>query len=103
MESSVKEYKIGPDESGVYEFELLRGENLKGVISSSSPIDIYLIDNNNFNNWMNGKPFDFECSNKSVFEMKIDYLAPRNGTWYVLTENNGRKKAKVEITLNISN
>ena len=98
----MKKHQLNPSESCCYEFELIPGENLKGMISSSSHIDIYLVTNTSFSKWMMDETFDHECCNKSVIEAKIEYLAPREGTWYLLIENNGRKTAKVDVMLRVS-
>ena len=99
----MKKRSVSPAECCIYEFELIKDESLNGVISSTSSIDVYLVDSANFSKWMISNTFDFECCNESVLVAKIDYLAPREGTWYLLIENNGKEKAKVEVRLDVSN
>ena len=92
--------RVSPHAYGYYyEFELSRGEHLKGEISSDSPIDIYFVDNANFKKWDKNRTFDNEYCNESVLETMIDYVAPRKGTWYLIMENNGRKSAIVKVCL----
>lgn len=91
--------RVSPQNACYYEFELKRGETLKGEISSDSAIDIYFVDKSNFKKWDKDKTFDSEDCNESVLETKIDYEVPKRGTWYVLIENNGRKSAKVKVCL----
>lgn len=95
--------RVSPKDALYYEFELKRGENLKGEISSDSHIDIYFVDNTNFKKWDKDRTFDFEYCNESVLETKIDYEVPKRGTWYLLMENNGRKTAIVKTLLYLSN
>ena len=91
--------RISPHDSYYYEFELKRGENLRGEISSDSAIDIFFVDKTNFKKWDKDKTFYYENCNESVLETKIDYVVPKKGTWYVLIENNGRESAIVKVCL----
>ena len=84
--------RVSPNNAYYYEFELKRGENLKGEISSDNHIDIYFVDNSNFKKWDKDRTFYYEDCNESVLETKIDYLVPKKGTWYLLMENNGKKQ-----------
>lgn len=90
---------VSPKRGYSYEFELTRGDHLKGEISSDEPIDIYFVDNVNFRKWEKDRTFYYESSNESILETKIDYEVPRKGTWYLLIENNGRESAIVEVRL----
>ena len=40
--------RVSPKDAYYHEFELKRGENLKGEISSDVPIDIYFVNNTSF-------------------------------------------------------
>lgn len=90
---------VSPSEGYSYEFEFMKGEHLKGEISSTSRIDIYFVDEFNFDKWNRDKSFDSEDSNEGILETNIDYLAPTKGTWYLIIENNGRKSATVKVRL----
>lgn len=92
---------VSPNELGYYyEFELVKDDHLKGEIGSTEPIDIYFVDSINFDKWDRGLvSWDSEDCNEAVLETKIDYLAPKKGTWYLLIENNGRKTARVRVHL----
>ena len=102
MKSSTKKQRVCPCESCIYEFELIEGENLKGVISSSSHIDIYFVDNTNFSAWLTGKTFDHECCHESVFGAEITFPVQEEGSWYLLIENNGKKPATIEVIIDVS-
>ena len=91
--------RVSPTDEFFYELELTRGDNLKGIISSSSHINIYIVNEANFKKWEKDKKFTCEYCSESVFETKIDYVVPRKGTWYLLIENKGRKTAKVKVLL----
>ena len=91
--------RVSPKDAYYYEFELKRGEHLKGEISSDNHIDIYFVNNTNFKKWSKDRTFYSEDCNESVLETKIDYVVPRKGTWYLLIENNGRKTAIVKVRL----
>jgi hypothetical protein len=92
--------EVSPTDSYYYEFELSKKDHLKGEISSTSRIDIYFLDEFNFNKWSRGrKYFEPEDSNEGVLETNIDYEVPKRGKWYVIIENNGRKSATVKVRL----
>jgi hypothetical protein len=91
---------VKPSKGYSYEFEFTKkGDHLKGEISSTSSIDIYFVDEFNFDKWNRNKSFDYEDSNEGILETKIDYLIPAKGIWYVIIENNGRKSATVKVHL----
>ena len=94
--------RVSPQYVYYYEFELKRGEVLKGEISSDNHIDIYFVNSTNFKKWDKKRTFDFEYCNESVLKTKIDYEVPRRGTWFLLMENNGRKTAIVKVCLYLS-
>ena len=98
----MKSERLGPSETCCFEFELIMGEKLKGDILSNSQIDIYLVTNDGFSKWMNDEVFDHECCHESITRTTINYQAPREGTWYLLVENNGKKTAEVEVILEVS-
>jgi len=91
--------RVSPKQDVYYDSQLVRGDNLKGKISSSSHIDILIVNQTNFKKWEKDKTFYYEYYTESVFETTIDYVVPRKGMWYVLIENNGRKTAKVKVLL----
>jgi hypothetical protein len=90
---------VGPSKGYSYEFEFMKGEHLKGEISSTSPIDIHFVDEFDFDKWNRDKSFDSERSSVEILETNIDYLAPAKGTWYLIIENKGRKSATVKVQL----
>ena len=95
--------RVSPDYGLYYDYELKRGEHLKGEISSDVSVDIYFLDNKNFRKWDNDKTFDYEDCTVSIYETQIDFVAPKKGTWYLLIENSGKKSAKVKVRLYVSN
>ena len=92
---------VSPNESYFYEFELLRNDRVKGDISSTTRLDIYFLDEVNFDKWDRDRSFYPENCNEGILETSIDYEAPRKGTWYVVIENNGRKSGTVKISLSV--
>ena len=90
---------VSPSHGYSYEFEFMKRDHLKGEISSTSRIDIYFVDEYNFDKWDRGRSFDYEDCNEGILETNIDYLAPAKGTWYVIIENKGRKSATVKVQL----
>jgi hypothetical protein len=91
---------VAPSDSYYYEFDLSRGDHIKGEITSTSAIDVLFVDELSFDKWNRGrKYFEPENENNSVLETNIDYIAPKEGKWYILIENNGRKSATVKVHL----
>ena len=102
MKSSSKKQSLSSDESCVYEFELIKGETLNGLVLSSNQIDVYLIDNNNFFAWSMDENFDHVYFNGCDSKAKIKFLAQKEGTWYLIIENNGKQKLDINIKLDIA-
>jgi hypothetical protein len=92
---------VAPSEGYSYQFEgLVKGDHVRGEIASTSPIDVFFMDEFNFDKWDRGRRyFEPEDSNNSVLETTIDYATPRKGKWYVIIENKGRKSATVKVHL----
>lgn len=90
---------VSPTDGYSYELELTRGDHLRGEIVSDCPIDIYFVDEENFDKWNKNRNFDYENCNEGVLEANIDYIVPIKGTWYLIIENNRRKSATVKVRL----
>jgi hypothetical protein len=91
---------VAPSDGYSYEFDLMKGDHLRGEITSTSSIDVFFVDESSFDKWNRGRRyFEPENSNNSVLETDIDYVAPKKGKWYVLIENNGRKSTTVKVRL----
>ena len=88
-----------PNKGYYYEFELAKGDHLKGEISSTDCVNIYFVDEFNFDKWNREKSFEFEGAHEDVLETIIDFLTPKKGQWYLIIENNGRKRAEVKVRL----
>ena len=94
--------RLSPSEFCLYECELLEGETLEGLILSSRQVDIFFVDHSNFPAWMRDEAFDHVCCHKSVSNGTINFLAPNEGSWFLIIENNGKESASLEITVNVS-
>jgi biotin carboxyl carrier protein len=89
---------VAPSDGYSYEFDLTRGDHVRGEITSTSVIDVLFADEPSFDKWSNGrKYFEPENSNDSILDTTFDYVAPRKGKWYVIIENNGRKSTTVKV------
>ena len=76
------------EKNGVYyDHKFIRGEHLVGEISSNSAIDIYFVDEVNFDKWNRDKSFKYEECRENVLDTYFDFLIPKKGMWYVLIEN----------------
>ena len=94
--------RISPSQGCPYECELLEGEKWEGVICASCEVDVYFVDHANFTAWLTGQPFNHECCTKSSFNAKIEFLAPKEGTWFLIIENNGNEAATIELLVQVS-
>ena len=72
---------------------------MKGEISSITPIDIYFLDEINFDKWDRDKTYEPKDCNEGVLEANVDYEATKKGIWYIVIENNGRKSATVKVNM----
>jgi hypothetical protein len=90
---------VRPHDGYGYDFEFMRGEHLRGEISSTNPVDVYFVDEPNFIKWTKNKLFNEQYSNGAVLETNIDYVVPKKGKWFVIIDNEGRKSATVKISL----
>ena len=95
--------RLSPSECCLYECELLEGEKLEGLILASRQVDIFFVDHSNFPAWMSDETFDHVCCQKSVSNGTINFLAPNEGSWFLIIENTGNESANLEITVNVSN
>jgi hypothetical protein len=89
---------IKPTKGCYYDFKLSKEEHLKMEISSNNPIDIYFVDDANFDKWDKGKQFEYKDGTEGILETTIDYIVTRTGIWYLLIENKGRKSATVSVS-----
>jgi len=90
---------ISPKDSCFYPIKLKKGDYLKGEISSDVPLDIYLLDVENYARWEKDKSFNEEYSTGSILTTKINHQVPKRGTWYLVLENNGRKAATTKVII----
>ena len=76
-----------------------KGNPLKGQIKSTYPVDVYFLDEKNFEKWNKEKNHDCEGCYESVLNAEIKFDVPKDGTWFVTIENNGRRTAKTRVML----
>jgi hypothetical protein len=78
---------IRPSKSRIYQVDLDEGEYLKGEITASHPIDIYLVTYYNYEKWKKGESLRSEYYDQDILETEIDYFIPMDSTWYLILEN----------------
>jgi hypothetical protein len=78
---------IRPSKSWIYQVDLDEGEYLKGKITASHPIDIYLVTYYNYEKWKKGNSLRSEYSDQDILETEIDYFIPMDSTWCLILEN----------------
>jgi len=94
---------VPSSENLVFDFELARFEQLKGEISSTGPIDIYFLDQANYNKWSKGGCyFESKDSKKGILKSPIYEMAPSMGTWYLIIENNNNEEVTIEVLLRVT-
>lgn len=82
-----------------YDFELLKGDRVKGEIVSDAPIDVWFLDEENFDRFDRRKSFDEEDGTEAVYETKPDFEACRKGSWLVVIDNKNKTSAKASVNL----
>lgn len=82
-----------------YPFELLRGDIVKGEIASDVPINVWFLDEENFDRLERRKSFEETDGTEAVYETKPVFKAPRKGTWLIVIENKNKFRTKVSVHL----
>ena len=90
---------VSPIDDYYYELELEKNKPLKGLITSDYPVSVYFLDEKNYRKWDKDKNYDCEGCYESVLKAEIKFDVPKDGTWFVTIENNGRRTAKTRVML----
>jgi len=100
---SRKTYKetisIEPRKYSFYEFKLLRGNKVKGEVTSDTPIDVFFVDEQNFDKFDRGVRFDAADGTEGIYDSTPEFEAPRKGIWIVVLGNMNKTPAKVKVNL----
>lgn len=72
---------ILPKEYSFYPFELTRKGKVKGVISSSIPVDVLFLDEMNFEKYEDSRNFVSEDIYEGIFDAKVDFEASFKGSY----------------------
>lgn len=91
-------FRVGVDGQS-NDFQLRKGERVRGRVESDNTIDVYVVDKNNFQKWEREKSFDYVWGTESIFETHIDFEAPKRAMWYILFEKHGRESARVKVDI----
>ncbi len=73
-----------------------------GKISSSSPIDAWIMTEVDVNKFTNGRAYYYEQSRQGIREFTVNFRPPRQDTWCVVLENRrtkGSEDADVKVFL----
>ena len=92
-------FLLEEDEHGHYEFKLSKGDRIKGEIHSDEPVDIWFLDEINFDKFVRAKRFDEEDVSGSVYDTKLDFKVPSKGKWFVVIENPNKDSTEVRVKL----
>lgn len=87
------------EEYAYYEFELSKRDQVKGEVSSDEPLDVWFLDEKNFDKYERDKSFEEEDGTESIYEAKLAFKATKKGSWFVVIENRSETDADVEVRL----
>ena len=86
-------------EYAFYDFRLSRGEKVTGETISNEPVDVYFLDEKNFERFERKKNFEEQDETEDVYEAKLEFEAPRKGKWFVVIDNQNKTSTKVKVQL----
>jgi hypothetical protein len=87
------------DYAGYY-WTLSKGDKIKGEISSDACIDIWFLDEMNYQKFHKRRRFEEEDGTIDVYEAKsLEFTAPRKGVWYVVL--NSKNKTRIKVTVHL--
>lgn len=92
---------IPPKKHAIYEFEASRNSGVKGEISSNLPVDIWFLDEKNFDKYDRKKSFEIEDETDGIFQAKINFMIRNDGSWFVILVNINKTEAKVKVYLHV--
>lgn len=90
---------IDAGDYGSYDFELTKGDQVTGDISSDVPVDVWFLDEKNFDKFERKKRFEEEDGTEQIYETKLNFLTSKKGLWFVAIANSSKTKAKVKVRL----
>jgi len=83
-----------------YDFDLKKGEELVGNISSDEMINFYFLSRHGLNKFENDENFSYEYGSEGILKRKVDFKPPRAGTWYLVIENE-EESSKATVTVHL--
>jgi hypothetical protein len=80
-----------------YEFDLVKNDEVKGEISSDSPMTVWFMDEENMDRYDNRRRHDVEDGTEDVYQARISFKARKKGLWYIVIENKEKTPTKVKV------
>jgi nucleoside 2-deoxyribosyltransferase len=100
FEQLVDERKL-VKEMEVYGFNFNKGDIITGTIQSDLPVNVYIMDDKNLENYGDGEDWNSELEVEEVTRYSVDFEVPKTRVWNVIVENPNRKDANVDIDLSV--
>ena len=70
-----------------YDVELDAGKDFSGEVTATGLVNIYLLDEDNFDNLDQGEEFWSETGEDGIENAKLEFTAPLKGKWFFVVEN----------------
>ena len=83
----------------VYDFSLIRGDKIEGEIVSDEPVDVWFFDKRNLDRFLGDRSYVPEDVSMGIYEMKIDFKAPKKSLWFLVIEHPHKTSTKVKVHL----
>ena len=94
---------IRSSEYEYYPVTLTRKDKMLGTVISDLPIDIYIMELEEMDNWDRGKDFMVEDEREGIKRFTVDFTPPKKGTWCLILDNSdGADDAEVTVNLKSS-
>jgi hypothetical protein len=94
---------IRSSEYEYYPVTLTKKDKMFGTVVSDLPIDIYIMEFEEIDDWDRGKDFTVEDEREGIKRFTVDFTPPKKGTWCLILDNSdGADDAEVIVNLKSS-
>lgn len=105
-ESTEETVVIESGEYQMYSYDLEEDDTLIGQIVSDMPVNVFIVNDRNFDLLDDNKDFTAEYATTKVLKCKINFHPPRSGAWNVVIQHEENdedeyEEAEVDVFLNV--
>lgn len=90
---------IGRGDYESYDVELEEGSEVTCRVTSTGPVNVYLLNEDNLNSLDTGEEFWSETGEEDVENAVLSFTAPEKGKWFLVVENAGSKEISANVNI----